>query len=166
MLNISLKRTHLKMSFVKGQPCLSDPNLFINPMEFIILTKIKLIAATNNTRNSCGRKWKHIFYHPGWVQTLGIWYVILDSILASNTICGLLIDCKHSGSQVFYEVLDLGTILFFFFFIFSRTCWILFKYSRTCSRIPSNWKAPRHQVHEVLFKSHTSTCWVIMLWIT
>ena len=53
-------------------------------------------------------------------RSLGIynWYVILDSILASNTVDGLLINCKNSPSQVFFEVLDLSTIFFFFFFIF------------------------------------------------
>ena len=48
------------------------------------------------------------------------WYVILDSILASNTVDGLLINCKNSLSQVFFEVLDLSTscCVFGFFFIF------------------------------------------------
>ena len=42
-------------------------------------------------------------------RSLGIynWYLILDSILASNTVDGLLINCKNSLSQVFFEVLDL-----------------------------------------------------------
>ena len=53
-------------------------------------------------------------------RSLGIynWYVILDSILASNTVDGLPINCKNSLSQVFFEVLDLST----FFSYFSRIC--------------------------------------------
>ena len=60
-------------------------------------------------------------------RSLGIynWYVILDSILASNTVDGLHINCKNSLSQVFFEVLDLSTSFFvlfclfgFFFFFF------------------------------------------------
>ena len=57
-------------------------------------------------------------------RSLGIynWYVILDSILASNTVDGLLINCKNSLSQVFFEVLDLSTRFFLFLFsYFSRT---------------------------------------------
>ena len=46
------------------------------------------------------------------------WYVILDSILASNTVGGLLVNCKNSLSQVFFEVFDLSTSLFVCFFIF------------------------------------------------
>ena len=79
-------------------------------------------------------------------RSLGIynWYVILDSILASNTVDGLLINCKNSPSQVFFEVLDLSTIFFFFFFHIFRT------HSAQILNV-SGW----HQVHEVLFKSRT-----------
>ena len=60
-------------------------------------------------------------------RSLGIynWYVILDSILASNTVGGLLVNCKNSLSQVFFEVLDLSTSLFVFIF-FTH----MFKYSK------------------------------------
>ena len=62
--------------------------------------------------------------------SLGIynWYVILDSTLALNTVDGLLINCKNSLSQVFYEVLDLSTSFFvlFFFIFFAHT---VLKYS-------------------------------------
>ena len=78
-------------------------------------------------------------------RSLGIynWYVILDSILASNTVDGLRINCKNSLSQVFFEVLDLSTsFLFLFFHIFRAHAQIL---------NVSGW----HQVHEVLFKSRT-----------
>ena len=47
------------------------------------------------------------------------WYVILDSILASSTVGGLLVNCKNSLSQVFFEVLDSK---YNFFSYFSRTC--------------------------------------------
>ena len=45
---------------------------------------------------------------------LGIynWYIILDSILASNTVGGLLVNCKYNLSQVFFEVVDLSTSFF------------------------------------------------------
>ena len=76
-------------------------------------------------------------------RSLGIynWYVILDSILASNTVDGLLINCKNSLSQVFFEVLDLSTSFFFvvFFHIFRA-------HSAQILNV-SGW----HQVHEVLF---------------
>ena len=78
-------------------------------------------------------------------RSLGIyiWYVILDSILASNTVGGLLVNCKNSLSQVIFEVLDLSTRFFLFVFhIFHAHAQIL---------NVSGW----HQVHEVLFKSRT-----------
>ena len=60
-------------------------------------------------------------------------YVILDSILASSTVGGLLVNCKNSLSQVFFEVLDSK---YNFFHIFHAH-----------AQIPkvSGW----HQVHEV-----------------
>ena len=74
------------------------------------------------------------------------WYVILDSILASNTVDGLLINCKNSLSQVFFEVLNLGTsccVFCLFFHIFRA-------HSAQILNV-SGW----HQVHQVLFKSRT-----------
>ena len=79
-------------------------------------------------------------------RSLGIynWYIILDSILASNTVGGLLVNCKNSLSQVFFEVLDFSTSLFvwFFFHVFHAQAQIL---------KVSGWR----QVHDVLFKSRT-----------
>ena len=81
-------------------------------------------------------------------RSLGIynWYVILDSILASNTVDGLLINCKNSLSQVFFEVLDLSTSFFVFFGFFFH----IFRAHAQILNV-SGW----HQVHEVLFKSRT-----------
>ena len=73
MQNIYLKRTHLKMSFVKGQPWLLGPNLLtIIIIQWILACylRIKLIAAINNIRYSYGRQWQHIFDHTDCVQTL------------------------------------------------------------------------------------------------
>ena len=63
-------------------------------------------------------------------RSLGIynWYIILDSILASNTFGGLLVNCKNSLSQVFFEVL----VLFCFFFSY---------FSRRGSNTQSIWMA-------------------------
>ena len=71
----------------------------------------------------------------------GIWYIILDSILASNTVCGLLIHCKNSQAQVIFEVLDLSASLF------------VFSYFRAHAEILK--VSGRHQVHGVLLKSRT-----------
>ena len=49
-------------------------------------------------------------------RSLGIYNRYI--ILASNTVGGLLVNCKNSLSQVFFEVLDLSTSFFGVFFIF------------------------------------------------
>ena len=88
----SFKEVSLKMLSAKRRPfCLGLGGL-IQWILFSYHCKIKLKAVTNNTRNSAGRKWKHILDHPGWVEaklhtqrrSLGIWYFTLDGILASN----------------------------------------------------------------------------------
>ena len=69
-------------------------------------------------------------------RSLGIynWYIILDSILASNTVGGLLVNCKNSLNQVFFEVLDFSTSLFVWLLFFS--C-----FSGTGSNTQSIWMA-------------------------
>ena len=131
-ISLCLKTKHLKMSFVKGQPWLSAHNLLT------ISVTLKL---------ECG----NIFDHQGLgtntdkddgksntqKRSLGIWYVILDIILASCTVCGLLINCKNRRGRVFFEVLDLSASFFFSFFHAHAQ---ILKVSERC------------QVHEVLFK--------------
>ena len=67
MQNISLKRTHLKMSFVKGQPWLSGlsgPNLLINPMDFSLLPQDKANSSHRQLYNSVIFEGATLVYRP------------------------------------------------------------------------------------------------------
>ena len=157
-ISLCLKTKHLKMSFVKGQPWLSAPNL---------------LAISVTLKLECG----NIFDHQGLgtntdkddgksntqKRSLGIWYVILDIILASCTVCGLLINCKNRRGRVFFEVLDLSASFFFRFFMH------MLKYSKYLKGVKymKYFLNHVHVKYNILVTSNnTRPGWAIMIWIT